>query len=146
MRLARYILINKSHSEDAVFAIHNISVSDFRHGHIVSAAGLTHPELISVLVRKQWSSAKNLGISGLGIGIRDQRLVSCCRICPSDSMNQLRREFDVSNSQTIQCLERNFILRCGSVFVFLLVHHVLLANISSIIFFKYSLASVNSFV
>ena len=94
MKHVKYILVNESYSEDTVLAIRNSQVSDFRHSHIISAAGLTHPELIGVLLlaRKQWSSAKILGISELGLEIHDQRIVSFDRLCPSDSMNQLRRE------------------------------------------------------
>lgn len=94
MKLVKYILINESYSEDAVLAIRNSRVSDFRHSHIVSAACLTRPELINVLVlaRKQWPSAKILGISELGLEIRDQRIVSSGRLCPSDAMNQIRWE------------------------------------------------------
>jgi len=60
MRSIKYILVNESYSQDAVLAIRNSSrVSDFRHSHIISAAGLSRPELISVLLlaRKQWPSA-----------------------------------------------------------------------------------------
>ena len=94
MKHVKYILVNESYTEDVVLAIRNSQVSDFRHSHIVSAAGLTHPELIGVLLlaRKQWSSAKILGISELGLEIHDQRIVSFNRLCPSDSMNQLRRQ------------------------------------------------------
>ena len=58
-----------STDQDTVLAIRNSRVSDFRHSHIISAAGLSRPELISVLLlaRKQWSSAKILGISELGL-------------------------------------------------------------------------------
>lgn len=94
MRCIKYILVNESYSKDAVLAIRNSRVSGFQHSHIISAAGLTRPKLISVLVlaRKRWPSAKILGISELGLDIRDQRLVSCGRLCPSDAMNGLRRE------------------------------------------------------
>ena len=94
MKHVKYILVNESYSEDAVLAIRNSQVSDFRHSHIINAAGLTLPELIGVLLlaRKQWSSAKILGISELGLEIHDQRIVSFDRLCPSDSMNQLRRQ------------------------------------------------------
>ena len=94
MKQVKYILVNESYSEDTVLAIRSSQVSDFRHSHIVSAAGLTHPELIGVLLlaRKQWTSAKILGISELGLEIHDQRIVSFDRLCPSDSMNQLRRQ------------------------------------------------------
>ena len=94
MKLVKYILVNESYSEDAVLAIRNSCVSDFRHSHIISAAGLTRPELISVLVlaRKQWPSAKILGISELGLEVRDGRIVSSGRLCPSDAMNAIRRE------------------------------------------------------
>ncbi|MBR6370596.1 MAG: hypothetical protein IKS24_05910 [Bacteroidaceae bacterium] len=69
-------------------------MSDFRHSHIISAAGLTRPELISVLVlaRKQWPDAKILGVSELGLEVRDGRIVSIGRLCPRDAMNVLRRE------------------------------------------------------
>ena len=94
MKQVKYILVNESYSEDTVLAIRSSQVSDFRHSHIVSAAGLTHPELIGVLLlaRKQWTSAKILGISELGLEIHDQRIVSFNRLCPSDTMNQLRRQ------------------------------------------------------
>ena len=94
MRSIKYILVNESYLEDAVLAIRNSRVSDFRHSHIISAAGLSHPELISVLLlaRKQWPSAKILGISELGLEVRDGRIVSSGRLCPSDAMNEIRRE------------------------------------------------------
>ena len=68
MKLVNYILVNESYSENAVLAIRNSHVSDFRHSHIISAAGLSRPELISVLLlaRKQWLSAKILGVSEIG--------------------------------------------------------------------------------
>ncbi len=93
MRSIKYILVNESYLEDAVLAIRNSRVSDLRHSHIISAAGLSRPELISVLLlaRKQWPSAKMLGISELGLEIRDQRIISSGRICSSDAMNQIRR-------------------------------------------------------
>ena len=93
MKLVKYILVNESYSEDAVLAIRNSRVSDFRHSHIISAAGLTRPELISVLLlaRKQWPSAKILGISELGLEVRNGRIISIGRLCPSDAMNQIRR-------------------------------------------------------
>lgn len=94
MKLVKYILVNESYSEDAVLAIRNSRVSDFRHSHIISAAGLTRPELISVLLlaRKQWPTAKILGVSELGLEVRDGRIVSSGRLCPSDGMNSIRRE------------------------------------------------------
>ena len=119
MKLVKYILVNESYSElcgsasgkpsslelsrakakssaaqDAVLAIRNSRVSDFRHSHIISAAGLTRPELISVLLlaRKQWPDAKILGVSELGLEVRDGRIVSIGRLYPSDAMNVLRRE------------------------------------------------------
>lgn len=56
MHSIKYILVNESYSQYAVLAIRNSRVSDFRHSHIISAAGLSRPELISVLLlaRKQW--------------------------------------------------------------------------------------------
>ena len=94
MKLVKYILVNESYSQDAVLAIRNSRVSDFRHSHIISAAGLTRPELINVLqlARKQWPSAKILGISELGLEIRDQQIISGGRLCPSDAMNSIRSE------------------------------------------------------
>jgi len=87
-------LINETYSQNSVLAIRNNRVSDFRHSHIISAAGLTRPELISVLLlaRKQWPSAKILGISELGLEVRDGRIVSSGRLCPSDAMNSIRRD------------------------------------------------------
>ena len=94
MKLVKYILVNESYSQDAVLTIRNSRVSDFRHSHIISAADLSRPELISVLVlaRKQWPSAKILGVPELGLEVRDGRIVSSGRLCPSDAMNQIRRE------------------------------------------------------
>ena len=93
MRNIKYILVNESYSEDAVLAIRNSRVSDFRHSHIINTADLTRPELISVLLlaRKQWPAAKILGISELGLEVRDRRIISSGHICPSDAMNQIRR-------------------------------------------------------
>ena len=93
MKQVKYILVNESYSQDAVLAIRNSRVSDFRYSHIISAAGLSRPELISVLLlaRKQWPSAKILGISELGLQVSDQRIVSNGRLCPCDAMNQIRR-------------------------------------------------------
>ena len=87
-------MINETYSQNSVLAIRNNRVSDFRHSHIISAAGLTRPELISVLLlaRKQWPSAKILGISELGLEVRDGRIVSSGRLCPSDAMNSIRRD------------------------------------------------------
>ncbi len=94
MKQVKYILVNESYSQDAVLAIRDSRVSDFRHSHIISAAGLSRPELISVLLlaRKQWPSAKILGISELGLEVRDQRIISSGRLCPSDTMNSIRCE------------------------------------------------------
>ena len=93
MKVVKYILVNESYSEDAVHAIRNSHVSDFRHSHIINTAGLTRPELISVLLlaRKQWPAAKILGISELGLEVRDGRIISSGHLCPSDAMNQIRR-------------------------------------------------------
>jgi len=94
MKTIKYILVNESYSQDAVLAIRNSRVSDFRHSHIISAAGLTRRELISMLLlaRKRWPSAKILGISELGLEVRGQRIISSGRLCPSDAMNSIRRE------------------------------------------------------
>ena len=94
MKLVKYILVNESYSQDAVFAIRNSRVSDFRHSHIISAAGLSRPELISVLLlaRKQWPSAKILGVSEIGFGTLNFEPGTRGVIRPSDAMNVLRRE------------------------------------------------------
>ena len=94
MKPIKYIFVNETTSPSPTPAFLGSISADFRHCHIISAAGLTHPELIGVLLlaRKQWSSAKILGISELGLEIHDQRIVSFDRLCPSDSMNLLRRE------------------------------------------------------
>ncbi len=88
-----YILVNESYSEDAVLTIRNSRVSDFRHSHIISAAGLSRPELISVLLlaRKQWPSAKILGVSEIGFGTLNFEPGTRGVIRPSDAMNQIRR-------------------------------------------------------
>ena len=93
MRTIKYILVNESYLEDAVLAIRNSRVSDFRHSHIISAAGLSRPELISVLLlaRKQWPSAKILGISEIGFGTLNFEPGTRGVIRPSDAMNQIRR-------------------------------------------------------
>ena len=41
---------------------------------------------------QQWPSAKILGVSELGLEVRDGRIVSSGRLCPSDAMNSIRRE------------------------------------------------------
>lgn len=75
MKQVKYILVNESYSQDTVLAIRNSRVSDFRHSHIISAAGLSRPELISVLLlaRKQWPSVKILGISEIVFGTLNHR-------------------------------------------------------------------------
>ena len=94
MRSIKYILVNESYSQDAVLAIRNSRVSDFRHSHIISAAGLTRPELISVLVlaRKHWPSAKILGISEIVHESWNLEPETRGAIRPCDTMNELRRE------------------------------------------------------
>ena len=93
MRSIKYILVNESYSQDTVLAIRNSRVSDFRHSHIISAAGLSRPELISVLLlaRKQWPSAKILGVSEIGFGTLNFEPGTRGVIRPSDAMNQIRR-------------------------------------------------------
>ena len=93
MKLVKYILVNESYSQDTVLAVRNSRVSDFRHSHIISAAGLSRPELISVLLlaRKQWPSAKILGISEIGFGTLNFEPGTRGVIRPSDAMNQIRR-------------------------------------------------------
>ena len=46
---------------------------------------------VLLLARKQWPSAKILGVSELGLKVRDQRIISSGRLCPTDAMNQIRR-------------------------------------------------------
>lgn len=47
-------------------------------------------ELLAEL-RSQWPSANILGVSELGLQVRDQRIISCRHLCPSHAMNQIRR-------------------------------------------------------
>ena len=77
-----WFYLNESYLEGTILAIRNSRVSDFRHSHIISAAGLTRPELISMLLlaRKQWPSAKILGIFKLGLEVRDGQIVSSGRL------------------------------------------------------------------
>ena len=93
MKQVKYILVNESYSQDAVLAIRNSRVSDFRHSHIISAAGLSRPELISVLLlaRSQWPPAKILGVSEIGFGTLNFEPGTRRVIRPSDAMNQIRR-------------------------------------------------------
>ena len=91
MKQVKYILVNESYSQDAVLAIRNSRVSDFRHSHIISAAGLSRPELISVLPRSQWPPAKILGVSEIGFGTLNFEPGTRRVIRPSDAMNQIRR-------------------------------------------------------
>lgn len=94
MKQINYILVNETGNETAVLAIRNSRVSDFRHSHIISTAGLSRPELISVLLlaRKQWPSAKILGISEIGFGTLNFEPGTRGVFRPSDAMNVLRRE------------------------------------------------------
>ena len=50
-------------------------------------------QLIHLLVelRSHFPDAKILGVSELGLEVRDQRIVSSHHLCPSDAMNQIRR-------------------------------------------------------
>ena len=93
MRKIKYIFVNETLSPSPTSDALSSIVSDFRYSHIISAADLSRPELISVLLlaRKQWPSAKILGVSELGLEVRDQRIISSGRLCPSDAMNQIRR-------------------------------------------------------
>ena len=88
MRNIKYILVNESYSETAVRAIRNSHVSEFRHSHIISAAGLSRPELISVLLlaRKQWPEAPILGVSEIDPS------ASHAPVRVNPEMNALRRE------------------------------------------------------
>ena len=108
-----WFYLNESYLKDAVLTIRNSCVSDFRHSHIISAAGLSRPELISVLllVRKQWPSAKILGITELGLEVRDQRRsakanLAICLVLWAPSI--------------LLGLERNYSESCGSVFYLIL--------------------------
>ena len=88
MRNIKYILVNESYSETAVRAIRNSHVSEFRHSHIISAAGLSRPELISVLLlaRKQWPETPILGVSEIDPS------ASHAPVRVNPEMNALRRE------------------------------------------------------
>ncbi len=84
MRNIKYIFVNETSSPsptpDALGGI----ASDFRYSHVVDATGLTRAELIKLLVlaRRHYPEAKILGLSE----------INGRNICPSDSMNQLRKE------------------------------------------------------
>ena len=93
MRSIKYILVDEKGNESAVRAIRDSRVSDFRHSHIVSTAGLTHPELVNLLLfaRKQWPSAKILGISEVFPEALNLKPETRGRIRVSDTMNALRR-------------------------------------------------------
>ena len=93
MRSIKYILVNESYSKDTILAIYNSRVSDFQHSHIINAADLTRPKLIRVLqlARKQWPSAKILGLSELAPATRNFEPGTRGVIRPSDAMNQIRR-------------------------------------------------------
>ena len=93
MRSIKYILVNESYSKDTLLAIYNSRVSDFQHSHIINAAGLTRPKLIRVLqlARKQWPSAKILGLSELVPETKNLKPGTRGVIRPSDAMNQIRR-------------------------------------------------------
>lgn len=65
MRIIKYIFVNETHSPSPTSADLSNIVSDFRHSHVVSGAGISREELIQLLayIRKQWPAAKILGLS-----------------------------------------------------------------------------------
>ena len=84
MRNIKYIIVNETSSPSPTPASLGSVASDFRHSHIIDAAGLSRPELISVLLlaRRHSPEAKILGLSEInGRHIR-----------PSAAMNMLRKE------------------------------------------------------
>ncbi len=84
MKQVKYIFVNETHSKNPTCADLGRIVSDFRHSHIVSGAGLSPAELIRLLIfiSKQWPDAKILGLSE----------INGHKILPSGFMNSIRRK------------------------------------------------------
>ncbi len=84
MKQVKYIFVNETRSKNPTCADLGRIVSDFRHSHIVSGAGLSPAELIRLLIfiSKQWPDAKILGLSE----------INGRKIRASGFMNSIRRE------------------------------------------------------
>ncbi len=84
MKPIKYIFVNETTSPSPTPAFLGSISADFRHCHIIDALGLSHSDLINVLLlaRRHHTSAKILGLSE----------ISGKGIIASDAMNKLRRE------------------------------------------------------
>ena len=84
MKPIKYIFVNETTSPSPTPAFLGSISADFRHSHIIDALGLSHSDLINVLLlaRRHHPSAKILGLSE----------ISGKGIIASDTMNKLRRE------------------------------------------------------
>ena len=101
MKQIKFILVNESYSEDAVLAIRNSRVSDFRHCIVCDASSKfklqgskERQALLDELcrIRRHWPEAPILGLSEIGLGTRNMERGTRGVIHPSDAMNVLRRE------------------------------------------------------
>lgn len=84
MKPIKYIFVNETTSPSPTPASLGSISADFRHCHIIDALGLSHSDLINVLLlaRRHYPEAKILGLSE----------ISGKGIIASDTMNKLRRE------------------------------------------------------
>lgn len=84
MKPIKYIFVNETTSPSPTPAFLGSISADFRHCHIIDALGLSHSDLINVLLlaRRHYPEANILGLSEInGRNIR-----------PSAIMNEIRRE------------------------------------------------------
>ena len=83
MKNVKYIILNETSSPSPTPATLSSLAPDFRHSHVVDAAGLSRPDLIKILLlaRSHYPEAKILSLSEINGG----------NIHPSDTMNELRR-------------------------------------------------------
>ena len=84
MKPIKYIFVNETTSPSPTPAFLGSISADFRHCHIIDALGLSHSDLINVLLlaRRHYPEAKILGLSE----------INGPNINPNDSMNKLRQE------------------------------------------------------
>lgn len=84
MKPIKYIFVNETTSPSPTPASLGSISSDFRHSHIINALGLSHSDLINVLLlaRRHYPEAKILGLSE----------INGRKIRPSAIMNEIRRE------------------------------------------------------
>jgi len=84
MKPIKYIFVNETTSPSPTPAFLGSISADFRHCHIIDALGLSHSDLINVLLlaRRHYPEAKILGLSE----------INGRNINPNDSMNKLRQE------------------------------------------------------